>query len=188
MRIKKTLFIFAVAATFSMAHAETGVLAPGNDALLEELYQTLAQPDLDDWQVVERQVLVLWSQSGSPAMDLLLDRGRRAMNAGALTVAVEHFSALIDHAPDFAEGWNMRATAYYLLGEYGLSVADIRQTLILNPQHFGALAGLGSIYELTDNPAGALAAFRAAQAVNPHREDINSAIERLTIVVEGEQL
>ena len=57
-------------------------------------------------------------------------------------VAIEHFTALIDHAPDFAEGWNARATAYYQTGDFGPSIADIGQVLTLNPRHFGALVGL----------------------------------------------
>src|SRR5690606_3470319 len=100
-------------------------------------------PDNAEWRLAEADILREWSKSGSPAMDLLLKRGREAMEAGDLKAAIEHLTALTDHAPEFAEGWNARATAYFLAGAFGPSVDDIRHTLALNPRHFGALAGLG---------------------------------------------
>ena len=101
------------------------------------------------------------------------------MNAGDLPKAVEHFTALTDHAPEFAEGWNARATAFFMMHEYGLSVHDIEITLRLNPRHFGALSGLGMIYETLDLPKDALKAFRAALAVHPNRPDLLEAVKRL---------
>ena len=79
---------------------------------LDELYAELADPVLESWEQVEQKIWSEWSKSGSPAMDLLLDRGRKAMEEGDWTAAIEHLTALTDHAPDFAEGWNARATAY----------------------------------------------------------------------------
>ena len=95
-------------------------------------------------------------------MDLLLKRGREAMAAGRNDEAIEHFTALIDHDPDFAEGWNARATAYFNAGLLGPSVADIAETLKRNPKHFGALSGLGAIYEQLDRKDRALQVYRAA--------------------------
>ncbi len=92
-------------------------------------------------------------------MDLLLERGRNAMAQGHPEIAIQHLTALIDHAPDFAEAWNARATAYYQTGNLGPSVADIGHVLTLNPRHFGALAGLGAIFEeleQTERGAGGL--------------------------------
>ena len=83
-------------------------------------------------------------------MDLLLQRGQEAMEAGDLDAAIEHFTALTDHAPDFAEGWNARATAFFQDERYGPALADIERTLALNPDHFGALMGLAMILEQLD--------------------------------------
>jgi tetratricopeptide (TPR) repeat protein len=112
-------------------------------------------------------------------MDLLLQRGRDAMEAGDLTAAIEHLTALTDHAPDFAEGFNTRATAYFQQGLYGPSLKDIARTLALNPRHFGALMGLGTIFEEMGQPQRALEAYRAAHAIHPNEPDLIGAIERL---------
>lgn len=121
-------------------------------------------------------------------MDLLLKRGREAMEAGELSAAIEHFTALTDHAPDFAEGWNARATAYFLDGRFGPSVADIQRTLKLNERHFGALAGFGMILEALERDEDALEIYRAALAINPHLPNVVEAIARLERKTAGTEL
>lgn len=153
--------------------------APEQAAKLDELFAELKEPGRDDWEQIEGEITRIWSHSGSPAMDLLLSRGNAALEAEDYPLAVEHFSALIDHAPDFAEGWNGRATTYYLMGEYGLSIADVEHVLVLNPRHFGALAGLAFMLESMGEPDMALKALRAVQALNPNRQNINEAVTRL---------
>ena len=154
--------------------------APAEQAAkLDELFAQLKEPDRDDWEKIEGEINRIWSQSGSPAMDLLLSRGNAALEAEDYLTAIEHFSALIDHAPDFAEGWNGRATTYYLMGEYGLSINDVEHVLALNPRHFGALAGLAFMLESMGEPELALSALHAVQALNPNRPNINEAVTRL---------
>lgn len=164
--------------SFEAAHA----------ARLDALFVELQSPELDDWEAVERKIWREWSKSGSAAMDLLLIRGKRAMAAGDLDKAIEHFTALIDHAPDFPEAWNARATAYYLKDQYGPSIEDIRHTLLLEPRHFGALGGLGMILEELGDYENALAAFKAAQAVHPRRDSLIEAVERLEQKARGRSL
>jgi Tfp pilus assembly protein PilF len=118
-------------------------------------------------------------------MDLLLERGREALEAGEIDVAIEHLSALVDHAPDFAEAYNARATAYFQAGHYGLALEDIRQTLARNPRHFGAMSGLALILEEIGEEKGALEAWRGVEALHPQREGVRQAIERLERQVEG---
>jgi Flp pilus assembly protein TadD len=146
---------------------------------MDGLYAELADPDNPAWERAQADILREWSKSGSATMDLLLKRGKDAMEAGDLPAAIEHLTALTDHAPDFAEGWNARATAYFMAGEFGPSLADIRKTLALNPHHFGALTGLGTILEQSGQPEEAMRAFRAALALNPHQENVTQALERL---------
>jgi tetratricopeptide (TPR) repeat protein len=153
-------------------------------ALLAEL----ADPENRAWRRTERALLARWSLSGSPAMDLLLERGRRAMAEGEFDAAIEHLTALTDHAPDFAEGWNARATAFYMAGQFGPSIADIARTLALNPAHFGALAGLGHIFRALDEPERALAAYRAALAIHPNKPELREAVETLEAALGGQDI
>jgi tetratricopeptide (TPR) repeat protein len=110
------------------------------------------------------------------------------MAEGYPDIAIEHFTALIDHAPDFAEGWNARATAYYNTGDFGPSIADIGHVLTLNPRHFGAMAGLAAIFEELDRPAQALEVYRAALAIHPQQPGVLDAIQRLEADLKGQDL
>jgi hypothetical protein len=79
-----------------------------NAEVLDQLFVELAEADAGNWEQIEQKIWSEWSRSGSAAMDLLLERGRAAMEVGDLAAAIEHLTALTDHAPDFAEGWNAR--------------------------------------------------------------------------------
>jgi tetratricopeptide (TPR) repeat protein len=162
--------------------------APGRAADLDSLFEELKDADAQEAARLEREIWNEWSKSGSPAMDLLLQRGRDAMAAGDTAAAIEHFTALTDHAPDFAEGWNARATAYFQVGELGPSVNDIAKTLTLNPRHFGALSGLGMIFEQLDQPEKALEAYKAALAIHPQLQGVIEAVERLEADTAGTDL
>jgi tetratricopeptide (TPR) repeat protein len=155
---------------------------------LDALFAELQRPDNAAWRRTEREIMREWSKSGSAAMDLLLQRGRDAMRDGDHALAIAHLTALTDHAPDFAEGWNARATAYFNAGQFGPSLADIARTLALNPRHFGALSGLGAILREIDQKERALAAFRAALAIHPHLEGIRDAVRRLEVEIGGQSL
>jgi tetratricopeptide (TPR) repeat protein len=162
--------------------ADAGVEVEGADkraARLDSLLAELAEPGRADWQRIEQQVERIWSRSGSPSMDLLLRRAGGEMRAENYSAAADHLTAVTELAPDFAEGWNARATAFYSMGEYALAMADLEHVLALNPEHFGALAGLGLILEQVDEPALALNALRAAERINPNRPDIQESIKRV---------
>jgi tetratricopeptide (TPR) repeat protein len=153
---------------------------PESDATkLDALFVELAEPGRDDWERVENEIVRIWSKSGSPTMDLLLRRGNEALEAQDFEAALEHFSALTDHAPEFAEGWNGRATTFYLIDEYALAMADVERVLALEPRHFGALSGLAFMLEEMDEPELALEALHMVQALNPNRPNINDAVRRL---------
>ena len=155
---------------------------------LDQLFVELADPAQTDAEGVEKKIWREWSKSGSDAMDFLLKRGHKAMEAGDVQGAIWHFSALIDHAPTFAEGWNARATAFFMAEEYGLSMADIQQVLVLNPRHFGALGGLGEILYRIDRKEEALKAYEQAFDLHPHSEKLKQAVEALEKELEGTPL
>lgn len=168
------------------------ILAPafavGQETDLDDLFDNLANVGPDAALAIEQRIWREWSKSGSPTLDLLLDRGRAALEADDPATAVDHLTALIDHAPEFAEAYNLRATAYFQQGLYGPSLEDIRVTLALNPRHFGAMSGLGLILEELGHPDDALAAWREVIAIHPHQQGAAEAVERLERAVEGTAL
>lgn len=186
MKARRSLLNHVVAAQLALFCAGGPVFA--DQAALDDLFARLPEASDDEAQRITQSIWMEWSKSGSDAMDLLLERGHAAMAAGKPEIAVEHFTALIDHAPDFAEGYNARATAYFQTGDLGPSVVDIARTLELNPRHFGALSGLGMIFEELGRPEKALEAYRAADAVNPHLPDVKDAIARLEAALSGQDL
>jgi Tfp pilus assembly protein PilF len=149
------------------------------------LLDRLADPQQERWQRIERQVMRIWSRSGSASVDLLLQRGRDAMQDGQVDAAIDHFSAVIDHAPDFAEGWHSRATAWFMKGRQGLAMADLQQALALNPQHFLAMMGVARILEDSGRVSQAWELMQRVHAIHPHRPDVDSALERLDKAVQG---
>ena len=110
------------------------------------------------------------------------------MDAGRTEEAIDHFSALIDHDPEFAEGYNARATAFFREREFGLAMADLESTLTLNPRHFGALTGVAVILTDIGSPELALQAWREVVKLYPASPEAQSAIERLEREVEGRRL
>jgi tetratricopeptide (TPR) repeat protein len=110
----------------------------------------------------------IWCRSGRPEVDMLLRQGVEAMERQELTGAESLFSRIIAHAPEFAEGWNKRATVRYLLHEFETSIADCQETLARNPHHFGALSGQGLCHMALGQHREAAAMFRRALEVHPH--------------------
>jgi tetratricopeptide (TPR) repeat protein len=165
-----------------------GLAAQVDAAQIDDLFDQLQQADERQAVRIERQIYDAWSKSGSPAMDLLLKRGRDALGEGDPEAALDHFSALVDHAPDFAEAYNGRATAYYLLGFYGPALDDIREALVLNPRHFGAMQGFGVMLEEMGREAEALEVLRRVRALHPQAPQIAEVVERLETKLSGRTL
>ena len=129
--------------------------------------------------LAEQAVWQVWSRSGDPETDSLLQQGIEQMNRGDGPVAVQTFTRVIERRPDFAEGWNKRATAYFLMDENEKSLRDCDEVMKRNPDHFGALAGYAQIYLRLDDPERALEYFRRALRVNPNMHAVRRAIPRL---------
>ncbi|MEL6197804.1 MAG: tetratricopeptide repeat protein, partial [Pseudomonadota bacterium] len=110
------------------------------------------------------------------------------IEAEEYAAALVFFDDLVRLAPDFAEGWNQRATAYFLQGDYGRSMRDIEVVLTLEPRHFGALSGLGIILDRTGNADGAVAAYRRALELHPNLEGAQRGVDRLREQVDGQEL
>ena len=122
----------------------------------------------------------MWHRSGDPRLDGLLQEGIEAMERQDLPAADATFTRLIDEAPAFPEGWNKRATVRYMAQDYAASIADCRETLARNPNHFGALSGQGLCHLMLGQFREAAELFRRTLAVHPRlgsaRENLRAAL------------
>jgi len=125
----------------------------------------------------EQGLWLLWGRSGDRDIDLLMARGAEEMRAGRYPDAIGTLTSVIKAKPDFAEGWNRRATVYYLAEEYQKSLADCDEVLKRNPRHFGALSGIGQIYSKLEQYEKALVWFGRALEVNPNMLGVEINIE-----------
>ena len=147
-----------------------------------------AAPDEASAKHVEARIWAVWMQTPSDTAALLMLRAKAAMDAQKTDVALKLLDAVVKLRPDYIEGWNRRATIYYLKNDYAHSLEDIQQVLIREPRHFGALAGLGMIMQDIGDERRALEAFRKALAVNPHLERVPELVKTLTEKVEGRDI
>ena len=126
-----------------------------------------------------REIERLWDLSGSTTVDLLLRRGREAMEDEDLDAAIAHLTAVTDHAPDFAEGWHARATAFYMKDLFGPALADLEKALALNPDNYNAMFGLGVMFQEFGDYARAEQAFRHVLDLHPYHENATTALDQL---------
>src|SRR6185295_1685198 len=143
------------------------------DLVIEALHDS----DGDVRAHAEIAVWTLWMRSGDPEVDSLLKSGVERMQDGEMSKAVEAFTRITERKPDFAEGWNKRATAYYLMGRFDQSLQDCDEVIKRNPQHFGALSGYGMIYLRLGKLENALGYFERALEINPNLKGVEESIE-----------
>jgi tetratricopeptide (TPR) repeat protein len=143
------------------------------------LIAALRDSDAKVRAIAEEALWAVWSRSGDARVDDLFVRGVSEMSAEHFSEAIATFTRVIQLRPEFAEGWNKRATALFLSGEYRRSLADCDEVIKRNPLHFGALSGYGQIYLRLDEPAKALEYFRRALAVNPNLDGVQDLVDRL---------
>jgi len=146
---------------------------------VDRLVQALRDADPLVRAIAERSLWEVWGRSGDAEVDRLLAIGVEQMTERRGEAAVETFTRIIERRPEFAEGWNKRATVLYLLGEYRRSLADCDEVMKRNPHHFGALSGYGMIHLKLGDPARALAYFERALAVNPNLSQVEESVEAL---------
>jgi tetratricopeptide (TPR) repeat protein len=150
------------------AEAIVWIANNGNMADTELLHERLRDESPFVRGFAEQGLWALWSRSGDTQVDALMAKGAEEMEADHYAEAITLFSEVIRRKPEFAEGWNRRATVYYLAGDYARSLADCDQVLRRNPGHFGALSGVGQIYARLEEYEQALVWFRRALDVNPN--------------------
>ncbi|MBM3554167.1 MAG: tetratricopeptide repeat protein [Alphaproteobacteria bacterium] len=167
-------------------------LAPASagdkSAELDGLFARLRNAPAVEVKVIENEIWGRWMESGDDLIDSALGQGTLAMSAGHYAIAMALFEEVITRKPDFAEGWNKRATLFWLIGELDASIADIARTLALEPRHFGALSGLGMIEEARGRLDRAIAAYDQALAANPRLDGVRAQRDLLKRKLNGERI
>jgi tetratricopeptide (TPR) repeat protein len=160
--------------------------ADQTDSRLEGLFEQLKDAQTTrEGALLEAAVWQIWSETEEDDAAFLYRRGLNAMSNDLPEDAIGFFSDAIKKAPEFAEAWNKRATVLYLMGDYQRSVADVEQTLALEPRHFGALAGLGLINLTLGRETAALRAFEAALKVHPQQPELRAKVKELRTKLGG---
>jgi tetratricopeptide (TPR) repeat protein len=136
-------------------------------------------PDPMEAQRIESDIWQIWIDSGREDMNAVVEQGIRAMGRGRYAEAISVFNRVVTELPEFAEGWNKRATVHYLNGDFTASVIDIERTLELEPRHFGAISGMGLIFMARGDDTGALRAFEEVLEIHPHARAAQIHVEAL---------
>lgn len=163
--------------------------ADQNDPELPALFERLQQ-DLTPREAaqVDRRIWILWLHSEDKTINRLMAQGMIAMQRGALDKALERFNEIVEQAPDFAEGWNKRATVLYMMGRHRESVADVQSVLNLEPRHYGALSGLGMILVAIGREEEALEWLRRALEVNPYLDGVRLLADEIGERLKGKRI
>ena len=176
----------AATATVILFASVGAVCAQSSD--LDALFDRLRWVEALDAAALEAKIMLEWSKSGSVAIDLLLTRAQIAIDAQNHKTAMQYLNALTDHAPDFAEGWNLTAVTLFNMGKIGPALEAIERTLALEPRHFRALEGLVFILEDAGLYNEAFDAMLLIESIHPHAEILSTSRVRLEAKTQGQAL
>lgn len=189
--MKRTVaqFVVVLFVVVGMAAAPTSAQADQNAPELDGLFEQLkSSTDYHDAAAIEQAIWKIWTVRGVADVDKAMAFGIAAMNAGALRVSVQSFGRVIQLAPDFAEAWNKRATVYFMMGRFDESVSDIQRTLTLEPRHFGALSGMGLIYNTLGKLPAAAKVWERALSIHPLMPGIRARVDEIKREAKGKPI
>ena len=173
--------------TLAQSRSQDTSVPAGSEAVLSQLFNRLqVTKDGSEAEAIEHAIWHYWINKGTDTVDILMGKGMRAIQAGDHESALSAFDAVIMLDPTLAEGYNKRATVYYMMGLYDDSVADIERTLEIEPRHFGALSGLGLIYVELQRDEAALKTFEKALEINPHLQQIKEKAQEIRRKLRGQ--
>lgn len=191
MRNVFAFLALAMVATFSpppaLAQTTGSSVATKPDSQLDSLFADLKRERNE--KAAERlasRISEAWNRSGSASVDLMMLWSQQAIEAKKFDVALDFLDQVVTLQPQYAEGWNRRATVHFLMRNYRKSMADIERTLELEPRHFGALAGMAQIMAATGHDELALQAWQRVLAVYPMLRNAQSEVSRLSDELAGE--
>lgn len=159
--------------------AATALGLIGSMHVVPALVENLKNSDVRTCLNTEIALWEIWSRSGNKTVDEMFEEGKNHLENEKIAEAVEQFTAVIAAAPNFAEGYNQRAIAYFVLEAWENALEDCKKTIKLNPHHFGAYAGMGHVYLRLGRIDKAVDAYKQALAINPNLISIAESILQL---------
>jgi tetratricopeptide (TPR) repeat protein len=161
----------------------------GRQKILDELFERLAKAqDRAEARGIAGAIQRVWSRSGSDTADLLMERVTGLFRQKDFKVARDMLDRLVEIEPQWSEAWSRRATLRFLDRDHAGAMQDLAHVLQIEPRHFMALVGVGTILEREENKAQALRVYRRALEINPQLDDIRTKVEKLTIDVDGREI
>ncbi|MBO6717494.1 MAG: hypothetical protein JJ913_06000 [Rhizobiaceae bacterium] len=169
------------------ALAETPVDEPPEIPRLDQLFDDLKRERNEaSAERIANFIREEWLRSGSATIDLMMQWSGKAMSEKRYEVALDFLDQVVVLSPEFAEGWNRRATVHYMMGSYAKSMADIEHTLRLEPRHFGALSGMAAIFKTYEMKEPALETFKRVLDVYPMLRSAQEEVADLAEELAGE--
>ena len=191
MRSVFAFFVLTIAATplqlqaFAQTSGDT-VIAKA-DTQLDSLFSDLKRERNE--KAAERlanRIWEAWYRSGSASVDLMMLWAQQALEAKKFDVALDFLDQVVTLQPQYAEGWNRRATVHFMMGNFRKSMTDIERTLELEPRHFGALSGMAQIMANTNHNELALQAWQRVLVIYPMLRNAQNEVSRLSEELAGE--
>jgi tetratricopeptide (TPR) repeat protein len=152
------------------------------DRLFAELKR---ESDAREAERISQRIWARWRDSGSATANLLMQWADKAVADKNNSLALDLLDQVVVLMPDFAEGWNRRATLHYAMGNHAKSMADINRVLSLEPRHFGAMAGMAAILDAAGNDALALRAWEQMLQVYPANHQAQDKVGELADKLAG---
>lgn len=178
--------VWLASLTLVVVLASVGTLDAADRTRLDRLYTELqASRSEAQAQATERKIWIEWLKHEEPVIANMIAEALGQIKENKLKLALATLNQVVEEEPTYAEGWNSRATVLYLLGAYDRSIGDIGRTLVLEPRHFGAMAGLGKILIEKGKLKRALEVYRRAMEIHPFMVERKSVVPELERAVEG---
>ena len=134
---------------------------------------------------ISERIWAKWRDSGSATANLLMQWAEKAITENKNGLALDLLDQVVVLIPDYAEGWNRRATLHYMMGNHGKSMADINRVLILEPRHFGAIAGMAAILSAAGNDELELRAWEQMLEIYPASRQAQERVGELADKIAG---
>jgi tetratricopeptide (TPR) repeat protein len=165
MKFFKLIFLISC---FFLNSAAADQLDSRLTELFDKLYISESKNEINN---LTHDIWKIWDETSDPKIEADYHRGLEAMRTGDFVMSIDFFTRVIEKNPDFAEGWNKRATVYYILGQFDQSMIDINKTLLLEPRHFGAMDGMGLIFIQLQQYDKAIKIYDQMLEIFPHSAD-----------------